>query len=85
MSGKTLYKTNTQETPSINKIYRAPSFYAQIISGLLITYCIGLYLQMDKITQWENIMVLVAIGIAIGVHGLTHLLMEVHYSWPQIF
>ena len=58
-----------------------PSFYAQAISGIIIAYAIYLYLTIERLSQWENLIGLIGIGIAIGIHGLAHLQMEVHYDF----
>ena len=81
MSAKTLYKPNSESKVYANKIFTTPSFYAHVISGLLIAYSIYLYLTIGKLSPWENLMGLVGIAIAIGLHGQAHLLMEVHYQF----
>ena len=66
-----------------NNIYNKPSFYAQIISGLIIIYCIYLYATV-RISNYENLMVLLLFTISIGLHGLAHLFIEVNYNWNPL-
>lgn len=60
-------------------IYTKPSFYAQIVSGLIMIYCIYLYLTIKISSEWENLIALIGIAIIIGLHGLAHVFMEENY------
>lgn len=75
MGDKTIEKTN---------VFTKPSFYAQAVSGIIIAYSIYLYLTIERLSQWENLIGLLGIGIAIGIHGLAHLQMEVHYDFNPV-
>lgn len=65
-----------------NKItfYNKPSIIAQIISGLLTAYCIYLFYTNKTFNEWERLIALIGISISVGIHGISHLFMEIHYN-----
>jgi hypothetical protein len=60
----------------VNKmdILAKPSFYAQVISGFIILYCVYIYF-IAKSDSVNNLIMLFLLGISISVHSIWHLLM----------
>lgn len=69
-----------QKSVDKNNVYNKSSFYAQVVSGLVIMYCIYLYVY-GTFSVLENLIILLLFSISIGIHGLAHLFMELNYNW----
>ncbi len=69
----------------MNKIYFIPSFYAHIINGLLLLIAIILlcknYSNIKNIDSYKIIILVLLFSIAIGIHGLSHSLLEKNYNY----
>jgi len=63
----------------------APSFFAHIISGIILLFAaIILYKNyhiIKNIDKYRLIMILLIFSIAFGIHGLSHLGMETVYGY----
>ena len=62
-----------------------PSFDALFVTGiimlLVIILCIKNYKRIMALNYYQKIIILTAIGTAIGVHGLIHLGLEQNYNF----
>jgi len=59
-----------------------PSFLSSIISGLLIL--VGIILTIvnsNNLTKYETIMILFAMAISLGIHGMQHAYEEIYYDY----
>lgn len=69
----------------MNKIYLAPSFYAHIINGLLLLIAIILlfknYSIIKNIDSYKIIILILLFSLSIGIHGLSHSLLEKNYNY----
>ena len=69
-------------------LYRAPSFYAHVINGVLIFFSVlFLYNNYSNIMSEENykiLLLLLLFSIAIGIHCMTHLGLEVNYNYNPL-
>ncbi len=64
-------------------IFNKPSFYAQILSGFIIMYCVYLYWVGNPGSK-DNLVMLSLLGISISIHSVWHLLMETNYDFNPI-
>ncbi len=68
-----------------NKRLLAPSFFTHIISGvMLLVAAIILYKNyyvIKNIDKYKLIMIILIFSIAIGIHSLSHLGMEIVYGY----
>jgi uncharacterized membrane protein YagU involved in acid resistance len=72
----------------MNKIYLVPSFYAHIINGILLLIAIILlcknYSNIKNIDSYKIIILILLFSISIGIHGLSHSLLEKNYNYNKI-
>ena len=66
----------------------APSFFALFITGLLI-FCIFILVASNfkrfcRLNYYQKITLLSLITLAIGIHGLIHLGLEVNYGFNPL-
>lgn len=63
-------------------MFKKPSFYSLVLTGLLILIAIVMMFQNWKKIDRVNAVLL--IGILIGVHGLLHLGFEAYYKYNPL-
>jgi hypothetical protein len=65
-----------------------PSFYAHVLGGVLGLIVLIMILfnfrQVQMLGLYEHLMLLLAISVAAGVHGISHQGMEVIYGYYPI-
>ncbi len=63
----------------------APSFFTHIISGVMLLFAAIIlyknYYIIKNIDKYRLIMIILIFSIAIGIHGLSHLGMEIVYGY----
>ncbi len=68
-------------------VFDKPSFYAHIFTGiaLLITLLI-FFLNYRRITLsfYQKLVLLLLITIVVGIHGLSHHLLEIYYGFNPL-
>ena len=73
----------------MNKIYKAPSFYAHVFNAILLLMALVLlYSNFSKIRilePYKLIILTLLFSLTIGVHGLSHLGMESVYGYNPIY
>ena len=66
----------------------APSFYAHIINGILllvaIVYAFMHSSKLRSLDSHHTLFLILLFGIAIGVHGLSHLGLETNYGFNPL-
>lgn len=66
----------------------APSFFSLFITGILLFWIFVLvasnFKQFCKVNYYQKITLLSLITIAIGIHGLIHLGLEVNYGFNPL-
>ena len=69
----------------MGNIFIFPSFYANIINGILMLIAIILlyrnYSAVKRLEPYKQIMLVLLFSMAIGIHGLTHLGLETVYGY----
>jgi hypothetical protein len=69
-------------------IYNAPSFYAHIINGLFLLIAFILlykyYSQIKNLDSYKLIIIALFFSIGVGVHGLSHLGLEMIYRYNPL-
>ncbi len=68
-------------------VYTKPSFYAHLLTGLILLFVIVIiYLNYKKIniSLYQKLILLLLITIIIGLHGISHLLLEIHYGFNPL-
>ena len=69
----------------MNIVYSKPSIYAHIINGLLLLIIIILcYIHFTKIIKlqfYDLLIFLLLLSLTIGVHGISHLVLEQIYGF----
>lgn len=71
----------------MNNIYNKPSFYANIISGIIIFIILVVLLlnyNTIKFSLYQKIILLSLMGILISLHGFGHHFLEVHYHYNPL-
>lgn len=63
-------------TPSLMSL-----FFTGIIIMILVLFCVNNYKSILRLPFYERIGIVTLISILIGVHGLIHLGLEVHYGF----
>jgi hypothetical protein len=64
-----------------------PSFLAHVLNGLCFLVIIIIVVSnyyAGKKQNMELISLILLLSIAIGVHGISHLLQEVYYGWNPL-
>ncbi len=64
-----------------------PSFYSHVLTGIILLFVIIIIIFNYKkinMTFYQKIILLLLITIIIGIHGLSHLLLEVHYHFNPL-
>jgi uncharacterized membrane protein HdeD (DUF308 family) len=68
-------------------LFSNPSFYAHLISGLLILFALLLlffYYRKVSLSFYQKLVLLLLIAIVIGIHGISHHQMEVDYHFNPL-
>ena len=69
-------------------IWTKPSFYSLAITGILILLVfikiIFNWNQFEKIALTDYLIILLLLTIGLGIHGLLHLGLEVHYNYNPL-
>ncbi len=65
-----------------------PSFIAHLFNGLILliafVYFVYNLSEFDKFDAFQSILTLLLVSIAIGIHCLTHLGLEIYYDYDPI-
>ena len=73
----------------LSKYLIAPSLNSLFFTGILLLFIFILFIknfrQIKNLNYYQKIMLLSAITIAIGIHGLIHLGAEVHYNFNPYY
>lgn len=68
----------------LSNILIAPSLNSLIITGILLLFILVIffknYSQFNRLDNYRKITILALLTIAVGVHGLIHLGLEVNYG-----
>ena len=80
---------NQSHSTSYNNLFlTAPSFYAHIINGvLLLAAIVYAFIHSSKLMVMDShhtLFMILLFGIAIGVHGLSHLGLENSYGFNPL-
>ena len=69
-------------------IWTKPSFYSLSITGILILLVfikiIFNWSQFEQLSMYDYLVVLLLLTVALGIHGLIHLGLEVNYKWIRV-
>ena len=69
------------------KLLGMPSFYAHIFNGLLLLVAILClfknYYSISHLDKYRLLVIILLFAIAIGVHGLSHLGLEMAYGYQN--
>jgi len=70
---------------SIMNIYIIPSYYAHIINGLLLLFAIIIvaknYAKISVLEPYKLTILVLFFSAAVGIHGLSHLGLEMGYNY----
>jgi hypothetical protein len=73
----------------LSKYLIAPSLNSLFFTGFLLLFIFILFIknlrQIKNLNYYQKIMLLSAITIAIGIHGLIHLGVEVNYNFNPYY
>lgn len=64
-----------------------PSFYAHIFTGIaILTVLLLLYFYYKRInfSFYQKLILILMISILVGIHGLSHHLLEIYYGFNPI-
>jgi len=71
----------------MNPIFYSPAFYAHCISGLLLAYAIFMlykhFAKVKKAEPYDIIAMILSFSLVFGLHGLSHLGLEMKYGESQ--
>ena len=69
-------------------IYFVPSFYAHVLNGLLLLLAVILllknYTKIVNLEPYKKIILTLFFSICIGIHGLSHLGLEMNYNYNPL-
>lgn len=72
----------------MSSVYISPSFYACILNGLLLLLALFLlysnYSEVKSFDLYKIMMLILIFSLAIGIHGLMHLGLEVYYKYNPL-
>jgi hypothetical protein len=64
-----------------DQVYNKPSFYALAVTGIIIFIIL---FETIRGASKNELMWLFLFGILVGIHGILHLNMEVHYHYNPL-
>jgi hypothetical protein len=66
-----------------------PSFYAHVLNGVFLFLTIVLlyrnYSSVTKYNVYSQLMLLLLLSIAVGIHGISHLGLETIYKYHPLY
>ncbi len=68
-------------------VYNKPSFYSHIFTGLISLFfilIIFIYYNKLNLNFYQKLILLLLFAILIGIHGLSHLFLEVYYNFNPL-
>lgn len=61
-----------------------PSYYAHVLGGVLVLIVLIKLLMNFRRVQYEEVMLLLALSIAVSIHGISHQGLELRYGYYPV-
>jgi hypothetical protein len=72
----------------MSSIFGVPSFYAHVINGILVLASVVIlvlyYSKIIRMGPFFGLILTLLFSICIGVHGISHLLLEAQYGYNPL-